>query len=75
MYIKLIQSCINLQVRKEDVDTFSILSGRSWIPHSHFKATYFGDSSAIHDLECAVDIIGARQPHNTLTIDISPEGM
>ena len=55
------------------MDSFT-LDEPSWIPHSHFKATYVGDSSAVHDLECAVDIIGAKPPHNTLTIDISPEG-
>ena len=63
-----------MQVRKEDVDCFT-LSESSWIPYSHFKAKYnIEDSSTVDDLECSVDIMGAKHPHNTLTIDISPEG-
>lgn len=61
------------QVRKEDVDSFT-LSETSWIPYSHFRAKFNGDRTAIIDLECDVDVIGARQPHNKFGIDISPEG-
>ena len=52
-----------------------ILKEPAWIPHSHHRAKFLGIASdAVCDLECNVDIIGAKQPHNKLTIDISPEG-
>ena len=62
------------QVRKDDVDSFS-LNETSWIPHSHFKAKFQGDVSTVADLECEVEVVGARKPHNQFTIDISPEGI
>ena len=64
----------NLQVRKEDVDTFTLCE-TSWIPHSHFKAKcHLRAVSTIPDLECDVHIKGAKPPHNKFTIDISPKG-
>ena len=30
--------------------------------------------STVLDLECEVDTVGARQPHNKIAVDISPTG-
>ena len=49
-------------------------SETSWVPHSHFRAKFQGDISSITDLECDVDVVGAKHPHNKFAIDISPEG-
>ena len=62
-----------MKVRREDVDSFTH-SETSWIPYSHFRAKFNGDISSITDLECDVDVIGAKQPHNKFAIDISPKG-
>ena len=59
----------NVQVKKEEVDCFR--PGRA-IPHCHLKAKFTGDLANIPDLECHVDVLGAREPHNVFTIDISP---
>ena len=58
---------------KRDVDCF-IPGQTSWIPCTKFKAKFSDDLSHICDLECDVDIIGAKQPHNKFVIDISPQG-
>ena len=60
-------------MRREDVDSFTH-SETSWIPYSHFRAKFHGDISSITDLECDVDVVGAKKPHNKFAIDISPEG-
>ena len=59
----------NVQVKKEEVDCFR--PGRE-IPHCHLKAKFTGDLANIPDLECHVDVLGAREPHNKFVIDISP---
>ena len=59
-----------MQVIKEDVDSFK--PDRRIIPHCHLKAKFTGDLTNIPDLECHVDVLGAREPHNEFTIDISP---
>ena len=59
-----------MQVMKEDVDSFK--PDRRIIPHCHFKAKFTGDLTNIPDLECHVDVLGVREPHNEFTIDISP---
>ena len=55
---------------KKDVDSFE--ADRRIIPHCHLKAKFTGDLTNIPDLECHVDVLGAREPHNEFTIDISP---
>ena len=60
-------------MRREDVDSFTH-NETSWIPYSQFKAKFNGDISSVTDLECDVDVIGAKYPHNNFGIDISPEG-
>ena len=42
------------------------------IPHCHLKAKFSGDLTAIPDLECDIDVLGARQPHNKFVIDSTP---
>ena len=42
------------------------------IPYCHLKAKFAGDLANIPDLECHVDVLGAREPHNEFTIDITP---
>ena len=59
----------NIQVKKEEVDCFR--PGRE-IPHCHLKAKFTGDLANIPDLECHVNVLGAREPHNKFVIDISP---
>ena len=56
---------------KKDVDQF-VPGKTSWIPYSHFKAKFCGDLTTISDLECVINVIGAREPHNKFTIDIIP---
>ena len=58
-----------MQVLKEEVDCFR--PGKR-VPHCHLKAKFTGDLANIPDLECHVDVLGAREPHNEFTIDISP---
>ena len=55
---------------KKDVDSFE--ADRRIIPHCHLKAKFTGDVANIPDLECHVDMLGAREPHNEFTIDIIP---
>ena len=45
---------------------------RGSIPHCHLKAKFSGDLSAIPDLECDIDVLGARQLHNNFVIDFTP---
>ena len=47
----------------------------SWIPYSHFKAKFLGDVTSIPDLEGVVNVVGAKEPHNKFTVDITPKGM
>ena len=70
MLFTFIAKCYNVQVLKEDVDSFK--PKRRAIPHCHFKAKFTGDLANIPDLECLVEVLGARKPHNKFTIDISP---
>lgn len=61
-----------MQVRKQDVDTFTP-GETSRVPYSHFKAKHHGAN--LSDLECNVDVVGAKHPYNQFAIDISPECM
>ena len=63
----------SIKVKKKDVDQF-VPGKTSWIPYSHFKAKFSGDLSSLCDLECVVDVVGAREPNNKFNIDITPEG-
>ena len=63
----------SIKVKKKDVDHF-VPGKTSWIPYSHFKAKFSGDLSSLCDLECVVDVVGAREPNNKFNIDITPEG-
>ena len=56
---------------KKHVDGFT--PGETvWIPHSQFVAKFAGDTSAsVPALECAVDMKGAKMPHNIVKLDIS----
>ena len=54
---------------RDEVDSF--MPGKR-IPHCHLKAKFSGDLTAIPDLECDIDVLGARQPHNKFAIDFTP---
>ena len=43
---------------RDEVDSF--MSGKR-IPHCHLKAKFSGDLSAIPDLECDIDVLGAHK--------------
>ena len=71
----IVYTCLNYyQINKRDVDQF-VPGITSWIPYSHFKAKFLGDITPIPDLECVVNVVGAREPHNKFTVDIIPRGM
>ena len=59
-------------MEKKVVDSFT--PGKtSWIPHSQFKAILSRKTmDDIPALECEVDLIGAKEPHNKFTVDIRP---
>ena len=63
-------TCYDVQVLKEEVDCFK---PGNRIPHCHLKAKFAGDLANIPDLECHVDLLGAREPYNKFTIDITPD--
>ena len=69
----IITSVSSIKVKKKYVDRFDT-DKTSWIPHSHFKAKFSGDLSSLCDLECVVDVVGAREPNNKFNIDITPKG-
>lgn len=54
------------------MDTY-LPSETSWIPYSQFRARFHGDATNVSELQCDVDVIGAKHPHNQFAIDISPE--
>ena len=59
-------------MEKKTIDSFA--PGRtSWIPYSQFKAIMSRKTmDDIPALECEVDLIGAKKPHNRFTVDIRP---
>ena len=44
----------------------------SWKARGSLKAKFSGDLTAIPDLECDIDVLGARQPHNKFVIVFTP---
>ena len=60
-------------MEKKIVDSFT--PGKtSWIPYSQFKAILLSRETTdnIPALECEVDLIGVKEPHNRFTVDIRP---
>ena len=56
---------------KTHVDSFTP-GETAWIPHSQFVAKFAGDASTnVPALQCAIDMMGAKMPHNKVKLDIS----